>query len=76
MSEPRHKHDCDQCDYLGQYEGADLYFCGKSLPTVIARYSDEPSDYTSGLEIAKTGLNSALWAAYQEALKRGFIKED
>jgi hypothetical protein len=33
----------------------DLYFCtkqGSDLPTVIARYSDEGSDYASGLHSA------------------------
>lgn len=52
-----YKHDCKRCTFLGTHEEiagylhADLYFCNQlhKLPTVIARYSDEGSDYTSGL---------------------------
>ena len=45
---PRFKHDCDQCVCLGRHGDADLYYCPKG-PTVIARYSDEGSDYVSGM---------------------------
>ena len=47
----RYKHDCENCISLAEFRNADLYFCrqGGFLPTVIARYSDEPSDYASGL---------------------------
>jgi len=52
---PRFKHDCQRCRYLGTIVSsgglADLYFCDQSgsRPTVIARFSDEGSDYASGL---------------------------
>ncbi len=56
---PQFKHDCDECHFLGQYVIAgscdpdnarfDLYFCEKSLPTVIARYGDNGPDYSSGI---------------------------
>jgi hypothetical protein len=47
---PRHRHDCQQCIFLGIVDHFDLYWCsqGGSMPTVIARASDEPSDYLSG----------------------------
>ena len=57
----RYEHDCNQCVYLGQYGNADLYACGpdaeesdedcceKVLDTVLARYSDDPADYASGI---------------------------
>lgn len=44
----RFQHDCDQCIPLGMTSRADLYFCPKE-PTVIARYSDEGGDYSSGI---------------------------
>jgi hypothetical protein len=52
---PKYKHDCENCVFLGRCDvlasQRDLYFCKQAgtLPTVIARYSDEPSDFTSGL---------------------------
>jgi hypothetical protein len=52
---PVHKHDCDECTYLGfsRYDTThfDLYFCEQSggLPTVIARWGDEGPKYISGL---------------------------
>lgn len=55
-------HDCDNCVYLGHWHEepvtddsriADLYWCAQSgFPTVIARFSDEGSDYTSGMVAA------------------------
>lgn len=55
MSQPTHTHDCNDCIYLSTVVShdrlnrvADLYTCGKDeSQTVIARYSDEPQDYTS-----------------------------
>ena len=56
LDKPQFKHDCNDCKFLGQYTTpgwvkCDLYFCpqGGRIPTVIARYSDEGSDYNSGL---------------------------
>lgn len=50
---PQFQHDCDKCTFLGRHGDNDLYFCGQegftSNPTVIARYSSEPSHYQSGL---------------------------
>jgi hypothetical protein len=43
-------HDCDKCTPLGQYNDHDLYHCEQGgMPTIIARFSDEPADYKSGL---------------------------
>jgi hypothetical protein len=45
---PKHKHYCDQCTYLGSMfmhnKVADWYVCND---TVLARMSDEGSDYWS-----------------------------
>lgn len=47
----RYQHDCDNCKPLGEHGDADLYFCdqGGAGMTVIARYSSDGADYTSGL---------------------------
>ena len=55
----RYTHDCDVCTFLGVFDGSDLYFHpGGDLvsPTVIARFSDDPSDYTSGLAFTKQDI--------------------
>jgi len=54
MPKPAYIHDCDKCIYLGSYvddkEVAwDLYCCGNGSPTIIARYSNEPTHYVSGI---------------------------
>lgn len=51
---PLHRHDCDCCHFLGRYRTengeADLYaHPGKLMPTVIARFSSDGPDYSSGL---------------------------
>ena len=50
-TEMRYQHDCDNCKPLGEHGDADLYFCdqGGAGITVIARYSSDGADYTSGL---------------------------
>ena len=61
-NDPRYKqfhHDCEECVYLGlfnfkcgsQYTLYDAYYCevDSVIPTVIARYGDEGSEYLSGL---------------------------
>lgn len=59
--EPQYEHDCNACKFLGTYtfqeEGytymgtTDLYYCANkehpSLSSLLARYSDEASEYTS-----------------------------
>lgn len=44
---PEYKHDCSKCTFLGKFEEYDLYYCDKSLPTLIARYGDEGPQYSS-----------------------------
>jgi len=48
MDTPRYSHDCSDCVFLGQFNKYDLYFCPRE-PTIIARYSSEGSEYTSGI---------------------------
>jgi hypothetical protein len=51
-------HECERCVYLGEYRQHDLYFCTKqpNVPTVLARYGNDPSDYVSGVELATRDL--------------------
>ena len=49
---PLFVHDCERCKFLGSMtiplmdQVADVYMsCGKDLPSVIFRYSDEGPDY-------------------------------
>lgn len=54
--EPRFTHDCPDCSFLGnltseekEYVVFDAYHCMQGgFPTVIARYGDQPENYTSG----------------------------
>ncbi len=46
MKGPRFVHDCKACRYLGTPNTHDLYVCGDTL---LARASDDPSDYASML---------------------------
>lgn len=72
-------HDCKKCVFLGTYQNTfDLYFCdkqGPTRPTVIARHSDKPEDYLSGLYFAtKDGLES-LYEAKKRAIKLKLLKD-
>lgn len=48
---PVFEHDCDECVFLGHYEKHDLYYCGKDIETVIARWSSDGPDYASGVPL-------------------------
>jgi hypothetical protein len=78
--EPIFRHDCERCVFLGtcQYEERDydLYFCkqGHFFPTIIARGSSDPHDYTSGLALA--AVDPVLREAYERSKERGFIAMD
>lgn len=43
---PKFEHNCEDCKFLGHFYAHDVYRCDGS---VIARYSDEPSEYSSML---------------------------
>ena len=46
---PVFDHDCDQCIFLENFQGADLYFCPSTFfgGSLIARDGDEGSQYAS-----------------------------
>lgn len=67
---PLFEHDCDGCEYLGQYEGRDLYYC-PGEPTVISRNSSDGGDYSSGICFAE-GPHAMPRLA--EALRRARVR--
>lgn len=73
---PSYNHDCDSCHFLGTYREADLYFCDQAnrIPTVIARHSDRPDDYTSGLAFA--AAVPIIGEAARRAVAYGWITEE
>lgn len=52
MKKPQFTHDCSNCQFLGQDKEHDYYYCNSRLPTVIARFGSEGSEYASGMESA------------------------
>jgi len=72
--QPRYKHDCDTCTFLGRHGEADLYFCMQhgTMPTVIARFG-AGADYTSGLLLAD--VDPYLAEARARAHARGLLPE-
>jgi hypothetical protein len=65
---PQYRHECANCIFLGRYKDFDLHACGMDgeLITVIARYSNEPEDYHSGVVFSMTIHEHPL----REALRR------
>lgn len=72
----RFDHDCDRCVFLAHGLEHDLYFCPIDVvrSTVIARSSSEPSDYQSGIPVAR-GLpdSEPLGLAYRLAQEKGLL---
>ena len=75
------EHDCDECVCLGHQTGerpADLYLCNEFEPTLIARYSNEPSDNVArSIEMverfASVSDGDILQTAYQVASVLGHL---
>jgi hypothetical protein len=74
----RFQHDCSCCIFVGQHNGQDLYYCpsGGVPATVIARRSDEPSDYSSGMVFAVRGDIEELKVALNRAVELGLCDEN
>ena len=72
----RYKHDCKICKSLGEFEKYDLYFCTETSgsKTVVARFSNRPEDYISGLAIVND--NPPLAEAKKRAIEKGYLKGD
>lgn len=74
MDIPKYKHDCDKCTYLGDFDNYDLYYCDGIIPTVVARYGNEPPSYYSGLPLAKENICPPLYEARQRAIQQNLLK--
>jgi hypothetical protein len=76
-NDPVYYHDCEHCVFLGHYNGSDLYYHDQGEVTVIARYSSEPGDYSSGLMFGVSNTGSPeLHKAYEIARSTGLIREE
>ena len=86
INTPEHDHDCLRCKYLGHVvignERQDLWFCSSSsIPTLIARWGSEGSQYSSGLtfgvsDFAYHDYNAPLAQALMRAVALGLISMD
>lgn len=89
-TKPVHEHECGNCIYLGTERCRetqwtygtryDLYFCtqGGTIPTVLARWSSNGPDFTSGLLFAKDHIQAGrhfhpLAIAYTRAIAYGLL---
>lgn len=66
----KYQHDCDDCVFLGHFQGSDLYF-HPSVPTLVARRSSEEPDYVSGLYLV--GVYPELGVALGLAVDRKLL---
>lgn len=60
---PKYKHDCESCYFLGSNEIVDFYFCNKHFiskeGSMIIRLGDNPIDYFSmPVDVVKDGIHS------------------
>lgn len=82
MTNPVYKHDCSECTFLGTeslaYTPVDIYVCNQiGSPTIVIRFSSEPSEYTTWnfiffkTEVAYTSDETFLLAhSYYERAKK------
>lgn len=73
---PKYVHDCEECEFLGQYAIADLYFHKAELSTLIARFSNEPSDYESAPAWGYMPFSSHTSEAQRRAIESGLLKKE
>ncbi|PNX52084.1 MAG: hypothetical protein BV456_00635 [Thermoplasmata archaeon M8B2D] len=74
-TKPLYEHNCDKCIFLKStnYDNIDydLYFCKKWLPTILARKSDQLSDYLSG--IGSAHIEPILFLTLDLSVRSGFL---
>jgi len=64
---PRYSHDCDECQYLGDYHGDDVYQC-KGLE-LIRRFGNEGQEYSSmDVKMVKTLTAMGVLTEWEEIL--------
>jgi hypothetical protein len=87
METPTHKHDCNECIFLGKFINEDiackvfgnydLYYCfqGGKLPTLIARWGEKQRTM-SGMIFGKKeqyDMQSPLGEAFRRSKQKGLI---
>lgn len=72
-AQPKHEHDCDTCIFLGtdENEPVDYYYHKEGMETLIARFSDQDSDYISGMVFV--GMNPWITEADRRAKALGVL---
>lgn len=74
-TKPKFTHDCEKCDFLGHYNGGDLYCCGDHTGfTVIYRYGSDGPEYNSGVLLVD--LDPNLKEAYRRARLEGLVPQN
>lgn len=70
-------HNCRECVYLGSSDDYDHYYCNaqRTLPTIIARWSDDDGAYLSGLGIGR-GLHLGMpdMSTGERALRISYLR--
>ena len=74
LSHPMHKHDCDNCTFLGNFNEYDLYHCPQcGMPTLIARCG-EKGEYSSGMAFGykyREDLTNPMGEAWRRSKEKG-----
>lgn len=71
---PQFTHDCDDCIFLGNFNGKDLYVHVKDPQTIIARNGNEPEEYKSGLGLCS--IDPELKEAGVRAVKLDLLSQE
>lgn len=70
--EPKFSNSSDAREFLGHFQEHDLYFDPQmGIPTIIARFGEDPPDYVSGLDFADT--NPVIAEGKRIAIERGLL---
>lgn len=84
---PEYAHDCVRCTFLGRHLFTDLYFCDQlstsrygrqtTRPTIVARHSDAPEGYISGLpRTFGADAPDVIVEGYERAVSLGLLKPE
>ena len=82
MSQPKYKHDCDKCEFVGHFDGYDTYVCvrnieGKMSGSIVLRCGNDGPEYSSfpitmlgysKLDSVNIALANFVWCRYQNQL--------
>jgi hypothetical protein len=81
MNQPKFKHDCEACEFLGifNYDGnhCDFYLCGKGYSrSVIARFGNDGPEYASTPFLGCVELTSLDWAVLGRGIELSSEEKD